>query len=325
MRLLLSTLLPLAAAQVTAQWKTLAVVPTGPLHEHATVALSPTTLAIVGGVTQKGAVLDTLYLYSIPTNTWKKAASLPVTINHANAAVVDGLLYVLGGMTGASWAGNPKAWLYDPATDKWSNLPAMPTSEARGSAVMGVYNKTVWLASGKTGSGGESVTTVSAFDTTTQKWLTDIPAAAKNIPEGRDHGGGGIIGTKFYQLGGSLGPISNRKDTVFVLDLADLSKGWITAKGKMPTPRRGFATGIVGNKIYTFGGEGNPDKASNGVFKEVEVYDAAADSWAELAPMNIPRHGSSAATVNGSIYIPAGGTASGTPCTDAFDVYTPAS
>ena len=55
----------------------------------------------------------------------------------------------------------------------------------------------------------------------------------------------------------------------------------------------------------------------------VEVYDAAADTWASLAPMSIPRHGSSAATVNGSIYIPAGGTASGTPCTDAFDVYTP--
>ena len=120
-----------------------------------------------------------------------------------------------------------------------------------------------------------------------------------------------------------MGAISNRKDTVFVLDLEDLSAGWTTAKGKMPTPRRGFATGIVGTKFYTFGGEGNPDKSSNGVFKEAEVYDTVTDSWAKLEPMKIPRHGSYAVAVDGKVYIPGGGTASGTPATAAFDVFTP--
>ncbi|KAM7206880.1 galactose oxidase [Naviculisporaceae sp. PSN 640] len=313
----------LAARQVSA-WKTLAPVPAGKIHEHSTVAINPTQLMIIGGVLQSGGVIDSVYLYDIPTNAWKKLASLPVTINHANAAVVDGRVYVLGGMTGAAWAGNPKGWVYDPAVgDKWTAVESMPTSEARGSAVMGVYNKTIWLASGKTKSGGESVTTVSAFDTVTGKWLTSIPAKAKNIPEGRDHGGGGVIGTKYYQIAGSLGAITNRKDTVFVLDLEDLGKGWSTAKSRMPTPRRGFATGIVGSKFYTFGGEGNPDPASNGIYKEVEVYDTATDSWEVLPPMVIPRHGSYAVAVNGSIYIPGGGTASGTPATAAFDVFTP--
>ena len=253
--LLWALLFPCISAQVQSQWKTLAAVPTGPLHEHATVALSNTTIAVLGGVTQAGAVLDTLYIYSIPSNTWQKAASLPVTINHANAAAVGGKIYVLGGMTGATWAGTSQCWAYDPTTDRWSAIASMPSSEARGSAVVGVHNKTIWLASGKAGSGGESLTTVSAFDTAAGEWREDIPAAAKTIPEGRDHGGGGIIGDKFYQVGGSLGAISNRKDTVFVLELGDLGKGWVTAKGRMPTPRRGFATGIIGGKIYTFGGE----------------------------------------------------------------------
>lgn len=108
-----------------------------------------------------------------------------------------------------------------------------------------------------------------------------------------------------------------------VLDLDDLGKGWATAKGRMPTPRRGFATGIVGTKIYTFGGEGNPDRSIGGVFKEVEVYDTATDTWASAPPMKIPRHGSAAAVVDGNIYIPGGGTAMGTPATAAFDVYYP--
>ena len=174
-------------------WSTLASVPTGPLHEHSTVALSPTKLAIVGGVLQAGTVLNTVYVYDIPSNTWTKAANFPVTINHANAAVVDGKLYVLGGMTGSGWVGTEKSWMYDPAADKWTTIPSMQASEARGSAAMGVYNKTIWLASGKTGSGGKSVTTVSAFDTVTKSWLT-LPETAKNIPEGRDHGGGAVIG-----------------------------------------------------------------------------------------------------------------------------------
>ncbi|KAK3377597.1 kelch domain-containing protein [Podospora didyma] len=304
-------------------WKTLAPVPAGAIHEHSTVALSTTQLAIIGGVLQTGGVIDSVYIYDIPKDSWQKVASLPVTINHANAAAVDGKIYVLGGMTGASWAGTPKCWAYDPPSNKWTSIASMTTSEARGSAVAGVYNRTIWLASGKTGSGGESVATVSAYDVITGQWLTSIPEKAKRIPGGRDHGGGGVIGTKFYQIAGSLGPISNRTDTVFVLDLEDLAKGWITAKGRMPTPRRGFATAVVGKKFYTFGGEGNPSPESKGVFKEVEVYDTETDTWASLAPMNIPRHGSSAAAVGGRIYIPGGGTASGTPATAAFDVFTP--
>ncbi|KAK0716861.1 hypothetical protein B0T26DRAFT_751008 [Lasiosphaeria miniovina] len=127
-------------------WKTLVPVPAGAIHEHSTIALSSTQLVIIDGVLQTGAVLDSVYLYDIPKNAWKKLAPLPVAINHANAAAVDGKIFVLGGMTGASWA------------------------------------------------------------------------------------------------------------------------GWVTARARMPAPRRGFATGMIGTKIYMFGSEGNPDPASKGVF-----------------------------------------------------------
>ncbi|KAK4184519.1 hypothetical protein QBC35DRAFT_505780 [Podospora australis] len=323
---------PTTSPQVSRQissWKTLAPIPTGPIHEHSTVLLSPTQLVTVGGVLQSGGVINSVYLYDIPSDSWKKLAPLPVAINHANAAAVDGKLYVLGGMivSGGNWVGTPRSWIYDPNVgDKWTPLDPMPASEtARGSAVVGVHNGTIWLVSGKTGSGtnGKSVPAVSAFDTKTKTWVV-VPEKAREIPEGRDHGGGGVVGDKFYQIGGSLGPIENRKDTVFVLDLKDGgTKGWVTAAGKMPTPRRGFATGQVGSVFYTFGGEGNPDLKYNGVFEEVEAYDTAADTWRRLSPMGIPRHGSSAVSVGGKVYIPGGGTASGMPCTDKFDVFTP--
>ncbi|KAK3370945.1 hypothetical protein B0T24DRAFT_680086 [Lasiosphaeria ovina] len=113
-------------------------------RKQAATTLSSTQLVIIDGVLQTGAVLDSVYLYDIPKNAWKKLAPLPVAINHANAAAVDGKIYVLGGMTGASWA------------------------------------------------------------------------------------------------------------------------GWVTARARMPAPRSGFATGIIGTKIYTFGSEGNPDPGVQG-------------------------------------------------------------
>jgi len=312
-----------ANAVAAASWKKLAPMPQGPIHEHSTVALG-NSLFTIGGVTLSSGVISTVAKYDIPSNKWTTVNPYPTTINHANVAVVDGKIYVLGGMTGASWAGTLQSYVYDPASDKWTAISAGPKDEGRGSAAVGIYNGTVWLAGGKSsGTGGKSVDTVSAFDTISGKWLANIPNAAKKIPEARDHGGGVVIGTKFYQIAGSLQKIENRKDTVFVLDLENPDKGWITAKGRMPTPRRGISVGAIGTKIYTFGGEGNPDIASKGVYDNVEVYDTVADSWEKLAPMEIPRHGTYAAVADGKVYIPGGGTASGTPCTDAFDVYSP--
>lgn len=74
----------------------------------------------------------------------------------------------------------------------------------------------------------------------------------------------------------------------------------------MPTARGGVATGVVGRKIYTFGGEENT-AIESGVFNEIEAYDTVADRWESVGTMKIPRHGTFAIGVNGRIYIPGGG------------------
>jgi len=316
----ISSILP---RQSSGMWKTLAPVPVGPFHEESTVAISDTKIAIIGGILARGGMTDYVGIYDIPTNTWTRGAPLPVPINHANAAVVGGKIYVLGGMTGAAWAGDGRSWVYDPYTNVWTALTPMPGGAGRGSAAMGVYNGTIWMAGGKTnGMGGASVDTVSAYHVESGTWL-EVPSAAKHIPGARDHGGGAVVGTKFYQLGGSQDGIPNRKDTVFILDLQNVVRGWTTAQGRMPTPRRGLAAAAVGTKIYTFGGEGNPDPNSKGVFDSVEMYDTETDSWAVLDPMPLPRHGTYAVAIGGVIYIPGGGTESGTPATAEFTAYYP--
>lgn len=59
------------------------------------------------------------------------------------------------------------------------------------------------------------------------------------------------------------------------------------------------------------------------MFDNVEVYDAETDVWDVLEPMDLPRHGTSAAAVNGRIYIPGEGIVEGVGATDAFDAFSP--
>jgi Kelch motif len=67
-----------------------------------------------------------------------------------------------------------------------------------------------------------------------------------------------------------------------------------------------MAVAVMDNKVFAFGGE-----KLGGTFNQSEVYDPAADVWAELAPMPMSVHGTGAAAVGNTIFIPAGATLNG--------------
>ncbi|KAK0623918.1 hypothetical protein B0T14DRAFT_428655 [Immersiella caudata] len=311
---------PLTTAQT---WSDLAPIPLESLQEHITLSPSPNQIITVGGMVENGVTTNAVLLYDIPSNTWKTGASLPVALNHPNAAVHDGKIYTVGGLTGASgWPATPNSWVYDPAKDTWTALSPMPSAVARGSAASGVYNGTIVIAGGIPRSGGRTVDTVSAYDITADKWL-DVPEAAAKMPGARDHAAYAQVDSKLYVLAGRENGVRAVKDTVFILDLANLAAGWKTSAARMPTARGGLVAAVLGTKIYTFGGEGNLAPNTRGVFNQTEVYDTVGDSWSREAAMKLPRHGTSAVGVGGKIYIPGGGIVEGVGATKTFDVFTP--
>ncbi|KAK4165119.1 hypothetical protein QBC43DRAFT_316804 [Cladorrhinum sp. PSN259] len=326
------------------KWETLPDIPFNPRQEHVTLALSPSTIAVLGGVipapsnSSASAIpfltTSLLQLYSIPQRKWLAAPSpAPVALNHPNGAVVNSRIYLLGGLSeidaNITWSANPSSFVYSPKTDAWSSLPPIPADQIpRGSAAMGVSNRgVIYLAGGMTAlplAGGtqESISEVAAFDTKTNKWIT-LPPKARNLPAARDHAGAAVIDNKFYVVGGRDKGQLNVRDTVFVLDLDRPEKGWVTKKGRMPTARGGIAAAVLGDTIWTFGGEGDTSKES-GVFDEVEVYDTARDKWEKVkSGMKVPRHGTSAVGVGGGLYIPGGGTVQGGSPVNVFDVFLP--
>jgi N-acetylneuraminic acid mutarotase len=317
------------------KWQTLAPITVAPRQEHVTVAISQEQLVIIGGVVpsdQGYSTTDIVQVYDIDSDSWSSAAPLPTALNHPNGAVVNGKIYVLGGLTplvnATTWQAIPDSWAYDPATGAWTPREPMPLEMESGSAAMGVYRDTIFLAGGMRSltlvPGGlqDTVDTVVAYNTTSDAWI-QLPALATHMPEGRDHAGAAVVGHVFYVLGGRRRGQYNVADTVFALDLEDLDKGWVTKAGRMPTARGGVAASTIGELVYTLGGEGNPAEGARGVFSEVEAYNTTSDSWERLPPMAVPRHGTSAVAVGRQIFVPGGGDAEGGAAMDVMDVYRP--
>ncbi|GKT86042.1 kelch repeat-containing protein [Colletotrichum tofieldiae] len=231
-------------------------------------------------------------------------------MNHVNTAVVDGKVYVFGGLDDGgpqqmTLNGVGDSWVYDPEMDSWTPLPSVP-DVPRGMAAMGVHDGKVFLAGGLP-----------------PWWLTDLlPANARNLPAPRDHAGYAVVDSKMYVIGGYDQGTPGRRGTVFILDLQDLGKGWSTSTAQMPTPRGGFAFGVAHGAMYTFGGEGNMEVES-GTFNDTEVYDFAANSWKKLEPMAVPRHSAPGFGVDGKVYIPGGGLLAGGAPINHSDVFFP--
>ncbi|MGP4051445.1 Kelch repeat-containing protein [Streptomyces sp. 2A115] len=308
-------------------WRTLAPIASGPRQEHSVAAVGDDVYVIGGVVVADPAngftTTGRVEVYNTRHDTWSDAAPLPVAMNHPNVAAVDGRIYLLGGLSGgASWQALRDSFVYEPRADRWTRLPSMPAGIERGSAATGVRGTRVYLAGGMRtlvpGPGGlqDTVDTVSSYDVVTGRWK-----ALPSLPQARDHVGGAVVGTTFYVLGGRDRGQVNVRDTVYAYDLN--SRRW-SERAPMPTARGGVATAVVGTRIYTFGGEGKHDGTGpDAVFSETEAYDTVRDRWRRLAPMPVPRHGTAAVTVCGTIHLPGGGIAGGGSPVDVNDAYRP--
>jgi hypothetical protein len=137
-------------------WTPLANITPFGRQQHSTVFLPPCTVAILGGfISINDSVLTTdhVQFYFITGNTWTTKAALPRPLSHVNGAVVDGKVYVLGGLIDGPqgqqlWRAVPDSWVYEPSRNLWSPLPPMPMGEERGKAAVGVHNSRIYLAGG---------------------------------------------------------------------------------------------------------------------------------------------------------------------------------
>ena len=223
----------------TDTWKALAPLPTKRGSPLATVVNDK--IYVIGGATtpagssqtsidmmQAQDCLGTVEEYDPATNSWRERAPMPTPRNHAAVGVVNGKIYVIGGRVGAAFialaSDTSVVEEYDPATNKWGPPRArMPI--ARSALAAGVYNGRIYVAGGEYQDPQMMATfrAVEAYDPARNAW-TELPS----LPVSRHGLAGGIIGSRFYVVGGDVQSsgtgvhVSTAENDAF--DLSTLSK-----------------------------------------------------------------------------------------------------
>jgi N-acetylneuraminic acid mutarotase len=301
-------------ATTTGAWSTAAAAPQSVLDAGGTELGGK--IYLVGGKTSAGPH-NTVRVFDPSSQVWTTLASKPGTAVE-NPAVVghNGMLYSVGGSSGAFTGAVNSLYRFNPATNTWTTLPSMPT--ARGGAAAVVVNGVIWVVGGMNSSGA-SLNTTERFDIATGRWSS---GPAMITP--RDNPGLAVVNGTIYAFGGRT-RLSNGTEQAPRLtsteSLAAGATGW-TARASMPTGRRAMAVGVLNGKIIAAGGE---KQADGRTFPQTEEYNPLTNTWRSLAPMRSPRHGAVAAVRNGVLHVIGGGTTGGSSYSTIHEVFKPSS
>ena len=171
------------------------------------------------------------------------------------------------------------------------------------------YAKSRLYIFGGEDSGGGTLTDLRYYDPSGASWSAEITTSDTNGPFAPARSGHAMFAyvdpadshTKLYIYGGSSGG-TNVAGTVYSLDLDEPGKPRWSKLAEGPALRN-FASALVGDKIYVYGGYSSSEAR---VKDELWVYSITDDAWTLLGTMPsslAAREGAAMAYVGGRIYL----------------------
>lgn len=232
-------------ATVVPRWRELAALPT-PRGGLALVALENQLYAI-GGESVQG-VTGELDLYDIQTNTWTTLTPKPIAVADALAAVINGLIYIPGGRTGAETTQlTDQLEIYDPSQDMWSLGAPLPFPLSGYAAL--AFEGRLYLFGGWDGQ--RYLSNVLMYDPTLDTWQERSP-----MPTARAFSSAAEAGGIIYVIGGYNGsqPLDTNEVYSPIRDNGS-SVAWETVH-PLPQGRYGMGVTSVADLVYLIGGIG---------------------------------------------------------------------
>lgn len=219
-----------------------------------------------------------------PSRSWREGAPAPLPRAGCAAGVVAGRLVVAGG---TYWQEGRKFWCaqadaYDPATNLWQALPALP--EPRGDAPTVVVEGVLYILGG--GVDGPPVDTVVRFDG--GSWS---PAPNLTLPAPRRSSAAAVVDGTIYVFGGLAGTWTDFASATSTVWSARPGAGTWTLRRPLPGPARfNAAVGAVGDRILVAGGCSAVDgKVVN--LDDILAYEPRTDTWSTLGRLPQPLRG----------------------------------
>jgi N-acetylneuraminic acid mutarotase len=218
---------------------------------------------------------------------WTFLAPLPSARGETAAAVADGRLYVIGGMTGLGGEASDEVAVYDSTRETWSDGPALPG--ARHHAASASLNGIVYVSGG--------VPPADVWTPQPMLWaLNPLSPAWKEMapmPEPR-------LGHRMVAVGDRLYVVGGIGSTAQVLVYDSATDTWTTG-APIPASRDHLAAVAVDSEIWAIGGRSGGHNHTR-----VDIYDTTTDSWREGPPLPEPTSGASEAVIDGVIFVSGG-------------------
>ena len=171
-------------------WRTLAPAPSQ--RTEVAAAAVGRRIWVLGGYGPDGATLATVEVYDTTTDTWARGPDLPVAVNHAMAATLDGVLYIAGGNDGDG----PSAQVARLDGDRWRTLAPLPEPRSAGGLV--ALDGRLYLVGGVVD--GALAGDTQVYDPAADRW-----SSAPGLPTPREHLGAAASGGRVYVVGGRVG------------------------------------------------------------------------------------------------------------------------
>jgi N-acetylneuraminic acid mutarotase len=258
-----------------------------------------------------------VYEYDPRTDKWTKKRPMALPSHHVAFTEFRGKIYAFGGFVlpesgPPGWTPINNAWEYDPAADTWQALAPMPSK--RGSSLAAVVGDRIYVIGGATTIPGSketavyptrphmSVGTVEEYDPVSNTWRE-----RSAMPTPRNHAAIGVVNGKIYVIGGRVGAafIGLASDISVVEEYDPATDQWSGPRARMPIARSAIGAGVDGGRIYVAGGE-YQDPHMMATFRAVEAYDPASNTWTEMPPMPVSRHGLAVGVIGNRLHVISG-------------------
>jgi N-acetylneuraminic acid mutarotase len=239
---------------------------------------------------------------------WTTRAPMPTARGSLATAVINGVLYAVGGRASSALA---TVEAYTPGNDRWTAKAELPA--ARSHLNVGVIG-TILYAAGGLNASGQPTATLFAYDAGTDTWISKA-----SMPTAGACGASAVIDDRLYvfttdcsESGLGADPAFQRYDPT--------TDSWTA----LALPTWGHflpAGGAIGGKFYLAGGLFETSDPIGNIGQNVEAYDPSTDRWTTKAKAPSVRYQDAGAVLNGLLYVVGGGT--GTEFQANLDVYNP--
>jgi len=222
-------------------------------------------------------------------NSWSKLTNMPTSRYGLGLAVVAGRIYAIGGLNDTGELAVNE--MYEPGTNRWSAKMSMPT--ARSGFAIAVYENKIYVIGGAV---GDSFTgNMEIYNTITDTWETGI-----SMPTPRADLSANIVDGKIYLIGGRTysggTPNNSQTDVTQVYDVK--ANTWST-NTSMPVALQGYASTVVGSKIYVIGGARQVVSGVDSSSNLLQIYDTQTGVWVNGSSLSAPVSYGSAVVTSG--------------------------